>query len=198
MKLTYQLFNFYGIPVNFNLMFLILLFFIEPITVVCLFISILIHELAHAFIALKKNYFVSEVKIDVLYGFASMDISNIPERDSWKIALAGPISNLILSVIAVLIGSFYDFEFLSQLFVINILLFMFNILPIYPMDGGRILRDILFMKMSSRKLAKKISSIVSLIFSSLLLIWNIIDFSLIGLVFSSLFIYYSLKELEWL
>jgi stage IV sporulation protein FB len=75
---------------------------------------------------------------------------------------------------------------------------MFNILPIYPMDGGRILRDILFMKMSSRKLAKKISSIVSLIFSSLLLIWNIIDFSLIGLVFSSLFIYYSLKELEWL
>jgi len=198
MKLTYQLFNFYGIPVNFNLMFLILLFFIEPITVVCLFISILIHELAHAFIALQKNYFVSEVKIDVLYGFASMDISNIPERDSWKIALAGPISNLILSVIAVLIGSFYDFEFLSQLFVINILLFMFNILPIYPMDGGRILRDILFMKMSSRKLAKKISSIVSLIFSSLLLIWNIIDFSLIGLVFSSLFIYYSLKELEWL
>jgi Zn-dependent protease len=198
MKLTYQLFNFYGIPVNFNLMFLILLFFIEPITVVCLFISILIHELAHAFIALQKNYFVSEVKIDVLYGFASMDISNIPERDSWKIALAGPISNLILSVIAVLIGSFYDFEFLSQLFVINILLFMFNILPIYPMDGGRILRDILFMKMSSRKLAKKISSIVSLIFSSLLLIWYIIDFSLIGLVFSSLFIYYSLKELEWL
>jgi len=198
MKLTYQLFNFYGIPVNFNLMFLILLFFIEPITVVCLFISILIHELAHAFIALQKNYFVSEVKIDVLYGFASMDISNIPERDSWKIALAGPVSNLILSVIAVLIGSFYDFEFLSQLFVINILLFMFNILPIYPMDGGRILRDILFMKMSSRKLAKKISSIVSLIFSSLLLIWNIIDFSLIGLVFSSLFIYYSLKELEWL
>ncbi len=198
MKLTYQLFNFYGIPVNFNLMFLILLFFIEPITVVCLFISILIHELAHAFIALQKNYFVSEVKIDVLYGFASMDISNIPERDSWKIALAGPISNLILSVIAVLIGSFYDFEFLSQLFVINILLFMFNILPIYPMDGGRILRDILFMKMSSRKLAKKISSIVSLIFSSLLLIWHIIDFSLIGLVFSSLFIYYSLKELEWL
>jgi Zn-dependent protease len=179
-------------------MFLILLFFIEPITVVCLFISILIHELAHAFIALQKNYFVSEVKIDVLYGFASMDISNIPERDSWKIALAGPISNLILSVIAVLIGSFYDFEFLSQLFVINILLFMFNILPIYPMDGGRILRDILFMKMSSRKLAKKISSIVSLIFSSLLLIWYIIDFSLIGLVFSSLFIYYSLKELEWL
>lgn len=198
MKLTYQLFNFYGIPVNFNLMFLILLFFIEPITVVCLFISILIHELAHAFVALKKNYFVSEVKIDVLYGFASMDISNIPERDSWKIALAGPISNLILSVIAVLIGSFYDYEFLSQLFVINILLFMFNILPIYPMDGGRILRDILFMKMSSRKSAKKISSIVSLIFSSLLLIWNIIDFSLIGLVFSSLFIYYSLKELEWL
>ena len=198
MKLTYQLFNFYGIPVNFNLMFLILLFFIEPITVICLFISILIHELAHAFVALKKNYFVSEVKIDVLYGFASMDISNIPERDSWKIALAGPISNLILSVIAVLIGSFYDYEFLSQLFVINILLFMFNILPIYPMDGGRILRDILFMKMSSRKSAKKISSIVSLIFSSLLLIWNIIDFSLIGLVFSSLFIYYSLKELEWL
>ena len=198
MKLTYQLFNFYGIPVNFNLMFLILLFFIEPITVICLFISILIHELAHAFVALKKNYFVSEVKIDVLYGFASMDISNIPERDSWKIALAGPVSNLILSVIAVLIGSFYDYEFLSQLFVINILLFMFNILPIYPMDGGRILRDILFMKMSSRKSAKKISSIVSLIFSSLLLIWNIIDFSLIGLVFSSLFIYYSLKELEWL
>lgn len=198
MKLTYQLFNFYGIPVNFNLMFLILFLFIEPITVVCLFISILIHELAHAFVALKKNYFVSEVKIDVLYGFASMDISNIPERDSWKIALAGPISNLILSVIAVLIGSFYDYEFLSQLFVINILLFMFNILPIYPMDGGRILRDILFMKMSSRKSAKKISSIVSLIFSSLLLIWNIIDFSLIGLVFSSLFIYYSLKELEWL
>lgn len=64
------------------------------------------------------------------------------------------------------------------------------------MDGGRILKDFLFIKMNNRKLAKKISGSVSLVFSLGLLIYSSITFSLVLIILSLLFIYLSLKEVD--
>ena len=65
------------------------------------------------------------------------------------------------------------------------------------MDGGRLLKDFLFLKMkSNRRLAKKIAGGISLCFSTLLLVYSILTFSIIMMLFSTLFIYYALIELE--
>ena len=76
-------------------------------------------------------------------------------------------------------------------------MFIFNILPIYPMDGGRLLKDFLFIKMKgNRRLAKKISGYVSLTFSVALLLYSISIMAFLLILFSALFIYTSLVEVE--
>jgi len=89
--------------------------------------------------------------------------------------------------------------FLTEMIVVNVVLFIFNILPIYPMDGGRIFRSLLMMKMpSNRRLAKKISDWTSLVFSVALLAYCIYTSSLMLGIFSLLFIYFALKELKFI
>jgi hypothetical protein len=70
---------------------------LPPIAVVAVFTSVLIHELAHAWMANRKGYQVYGVSIDILSGAASID-SNMHDRDSIPIVAAGPISTLMLCV----------------------------------------------------------------------------------------------------
>lgn len=200
MKTSFKLFNFVGAPVEFSVWFLLLFLWLPISMVVAVFVSVLIHEMAHAYVANRRGWRVYGIKVDLFTGSASVD-TNIPERDSIPVVAAGPLSNLILMIfcIPILIAGepvpLVD-KFLVDLAVVNLFMFIFNILPIYPMDGGRLLKDFLFLKMRKRSLAKKIAGGVSLTFSVFLLMVSIYIFAPIMLIFSLLFIYMALVELE--
>ncbi len=202
MKTSFKLFNFADAPVELSIWFFILFLWLPFTFVIAIFVSVLIHELAHAFVARRLGWSVYKIEVGLFTGSASVD-TNIPERDSIPVVAAGPLSNLILAIVSIPIYSalsgvnpFLD-RLLNDLFVVNIFMFIFNILPIYPMDGGRLLKDFLFLKMrNNRILAKKISGSVSLIFSLGLLTLSIVFFAPITILFSLLFIYFSLVELE--
>jgi len=200
MPLSFKLFNFQGSPVYLKLWFFLLLIFLSPLQVFIIFLSILTHEIAHALMANLKGYKVYNIYIDMLNGAAEMDLNNIPERDSIPIILAGPVSNLILSICSfTLLLVFPSSQFLLSFLIINFVLFAFNILPIYPMDGGRILRDYLTMKMrSNRYKAKMISASISLIFSLALFAFSIYSFNMFSIIFSLVFIYFAIKDLGWI
>jgi Zn-dependent protease len=167
--------------------------------VAAIFLSILVHELAHAFVANRLGYNVRQIYIDLFYGAAEIDLDHCPERDSIQIVGAGPISNLLLAVASFGLYAGTGIPFLTEMIVVNVVLFIFNILPIYPMDGGRILRSFLMMKMpSNRRQAKKISDWVSLVFSIALLGYCISTSAWIMAIFSLLFIYFALKELKFI
>ena len=91
-------------------------------------------------------------------------------------------------------------QFITDFMNINLFLFIFNILPIYPMDGGVILKDFLVLKSRalniSRLEANKISAIVSLIFSILLVIYSIVSGYLIIGIFAGFFVYQSYMTLD--
>jgi stage IV sporulation protein FB len=156
--------------------------------------------LAHAFVANLFGYRVNQIYIDLFYGAAEVDLNNCPERDIIPIVAAGPLSNLFLfGLTMVTISSFPGVEFLVNLAAVNLILFIFNIIPIYPMDGGRLFRAFLMMKMpSNRWKAKRISDWTSLVFCFLLLTYSISTSAWIMVIFSLLFIYYTLKELNYL
>lgn len=207
MKTSFRLFNFLGAPVELSLWFFILFLMITPSMVLSIFISVLIHEMAHAWVAHRKGYKIDGINLNILYGTASIrNMQNINSKDSISIVFAGPLSNLILASIALLINISLNMSglyltnildsFLVNLIIVNVILFIFNILPIYPLDGGRILRDFLNLRLSDKKLVTKISASVSLLFSILLLIYSFYDFSFLLILFSALFIYNSLKELD--
>jgi Zn-dependent protease len=165
--------------------------------VVAIFLSVLVHELAHAFVANRLGYNVRQIYIDLFYGAAEIDLDHCPERDAIQIIGAGPISNLLLAIVSFGLYAGTGIPFLTEMIVVNVVLFIFNILPIYPMDGGRIFRSFLMMKMSSnRRLAKKISDWTSLVFSIALLGYCIFTSNIMLGIFSLLFIYFALKELK--
>jgi Zn-dependent protease len=202
MKTSFKLFDFVGAPVELSLWFFILFLWMPVSWVIAIFVSVLIHEMAHAYVADRRGWRVFGIKVDLFTGSAAVD-TNIPEKDAIPVVAAGPLSNLILAILCI---PFYSFlvninpvfdGFMENLFVINIFMFIFNILPIYPMDGGRLLKDFLFIKMKgNRRLAKKISGYVSLTFSVALLLYSISIMAFLLILFSALFIYTSLVEVE--
>lgn len=199
MKLELKMFTFQGSPVYFKLWFLLLFAWLTPSMVVAIFLSVLVHELAHAGVANRLGYNVRQIYIDLFYGAAEIDLDHCPERDSIQIVAAGPISNLLLAIISFGLYAGTGIPFLVEMIIINAVLFIFNILPIYPMDGGRILRSFLMMKMSSnRRLAKQISDWISLVFSVALLGYCIFTSNIMLGIFSLLFIYFALKELKFI
>ena len=164
MDKQFKLFNFQGTPVTVSIWFLLLL----PLTgfninlFVSAFIAVLVHEMAHAFVANRYNYRVYGINVGLFSGSASID-SNMAQRDSIPITAAGPISNLLLFAIATFAQYFVVNDFITMFASINLILFIFNILPIYPMDGGHILKDFLMLNMRDRWKGARIAAIVSLV-----------------------------------
>jgi Zn-dependent protease len=204
MKTSFKLFDFAGAPVNISLWFFLLFLFVPFSYVIAIFISVLIHELAHAYVANRRGWQVYEIRVDLFTGSASVD-TNITERDSIPVVAAGPLSNLGLAVLSLFLYAIFGQsnplfgDFMNYFFIVNVLMFIFNILPIYPMDGGRLLKDFLFLKMrNNRRLAKKIAGGVSLVFATALLVYSISISASIISIFSVLFIYTALVELGFI
>lgn len=201
-NLTFKLFNFLGAPVKLNLLFLIL-FAIMPISyAISIFIAVMIHEMAHAFVAHKKGYNVYGIEIGLFSGAASMD-SNMHPSDSIPITAAGPLSNLLLMCLSYPLASIIDQPYLIHFAYVNLFLFVFNVLPIYPMDGGQIIRDFLMTKGRKlfgidRRKGFTISTWISLVTSILLVAVSMILGYLFMAIFGGYFGYLALKDLGYI
>lgn len=138
------------------------------ILIVCLILSIGIHEFAHAFTAYKLGDVTPKnqgrvtlnpfAHIDplglllvVIAGFGwgkpvEFDIYNLrnPKRDVLLIALAGPLSNILLAFVLHVFSVFYGINpIINQLLMMNLVLAVFNLIPIAPLDGFNIVTGLL-------------------------------------------------------
>ena len=142
----------FGIPIRVHILLVILLpvlatlysdnFVFGLLLVVGVFTSVALHELGHSVVAMRKGCYVKEIVLSPIGGVAKM--SNIPSKpmDEFLIAIAGPAVSLALG----LLGIFSISQLFFLLGVINLMLFGFNLLPCFPMDGGRVLRVFLAHK----------------------------------------------------
>lgn len=193
-NLTFKLFNFVGAPVKFSLTFLFLFLFLPVDMTISAFIAILVHEMAHAYVANYKGYRINGIDIGLMMGSASYS-GSIHERDCIPITAAGPLSNLALYLIGLALSFFVEHTYLDNFMWVNLFLFVFNILPITPMDGGLILKNSLIRIINNRRKARIITSKVSLITSILVMIVAI-DFGYyIACLFMLVFIYLALVDL---
>jgi Zn-dependent protease/CBS domain-containing protein len=134
-----------------------------------LFISVLIHELAHSLVARSRGLPVSGITLFIFGG-----VSNLQEEPSkasveFSMAIVGPLTSLILA--GIFWGLLYTLSsratplgaVLYYLAFINALLAAFNILPGFPLDGGRVLRSILWGTMKDLAKATNIAAITGYI-----------------------------------
>ena len=136
------------IEIHWTLLLLLLLCLLSvevAILVLLLFACVLVHELAHSLVAIRNKIKVKEIVLNIIGGASLIDTNGIDPEVEFRISIVGPLMSLFLGGIAgigVLFTGISPATFVIQfLFEINILLGVFNILPAFPMDGGRVLRS---------------------------------------------------------
>ncbi len=146
----------------------------ELLMVLLVFTCVLLHEFGHALMAQRYQVRTRDITLLPLGGVARLE--RMPEKPVQEllVALAGPLVNLIIIVLLlpfILFGKGWpmavDLEFvetnglLVNLMMVNISLLVFNLLPAFPMDGGRVLRSVLAMKLK-RELATRIAAYIGM------------------------------------
>ena len=130
-------------------------------------LALSLHELAHMFVATRRGYSIKEFKIN-MFGVAIELNEQIDDKDSFAINIAGPVCNLILCVACVALYWLIpaSFQILNKFCVSNLILAVFNLLPVYPLDGGKVFSSLMSNKRYKvfNKAVKIILTIISLIF----------------------------------
>ncbi|MDH4090900.1 MAG: site-2 protease family protein [Cyclobacteriaceae bacterium] len=197
MKGSFKLGNIAGIGIFIHWTFSILIAFIifsnyrqgqsaiqilwSVLFVISIFITVFLHELGHALAAKRYNINTKDITLLPIGGLARLE--RIPEKPSEElvVAIAGPTVNIALAAITGLLISVPDTEsmtlqltasvnssnFFLNFLVVNIWLALFNLIPAFPMDGGRVLRAILSMNMDRRRatnIAAKIGQVLAMVF----------------------------------
>ena len=155
---------------SFFLLGILMIFFGKIQTFLLALASVLLHEMGHSLVGRKLGYKLNIITLLPYGAMLSGKDAPFSESDEIKIAVAGPFVNAILILLfGMLWWIFPIIRNLTQDFVIaNIYTLIFNILPVYPLDGGRILKATLSKRMGQVK-AKKITKhfgyvVISIIF----------------------------------
>ena len=152
------------------------------ISSVLLFATVLMHELSHSVVANINGLNIRRIKLFIFGGVAQLDREPPSPRIEFDVAIAGPICSFILHFIfkataggisAVFLGRGQNpvVVILMYLSFINMFLAIINLIPAYPLDGGRILRAFLWARTKSLRRATAIASNVGKLFA-LFLIFN--------------------------
>lgn len=197
-----RLFNVGGTAVRIHLTFFLLLAWIAAIHwmrggaaaavdgvvfITLLFVCVLLHEFGHVFAARRYGIGTSDVTLLPIGGLASLE--RMPEKPSQEIfvALAGPAVNLVIAlVLVVVLGARFDLTQMAQLqeatttlagrvAAANVALCVFNLIPAFPMDGGRVLRALLaipFGYTRATRVAATIGQALAFLFAFLGLMGN--------------------------
>lgn len=115
-------------------------YFAELLT---LFVIVLVHELGHVVVMRAFNWRVREVKLLPFGGVAEVeDAGSIPAKEEALVAIAGPLQNLWMGLLAWGCGQLglWDAEWAEYVWKANMMIGLFNLLPIYPLDGGKLLQ----------------------------------------------------------
>jgi Zn-dependent protease/CBS domain-containing protein len=166
--------------------------FLGVVAAVGLFLGVLLHELGHSMVALHYGYPIDSITLWILGGIAQF--TEQPERwqEEFNIAIAGPLVSIALGVLSYaalvgLSGSLDTVRFVvGYLALMNFALAAFNMLPGFPMDGGRVLRALLARNRPYAR-ATQIAAEVGKLFALVLALVGL--FANIFLLLIALFIY---------
>lgn len=203
---SFRIFRIAGIDINVHISWLIILVFLTfslatgwfPITYpgsstaiyyllgliasILLFASVLLHELAHSFVARSRGLHVRNIVLFIFGGVSNIEQEPQTPGVEFSMAFVGPLVSLLIGVVCY--GLFFLVRgthslfvpILSYLALMNIILGIFNLLPGFPLDGGRVLRSIIWKATGNFQTATNITTFVGQAFAYLIILWGIFLF----------------------
>lgn len=157
-------------------------FLLGFISALLLFVSVLLHELAHSFVARARGLPVHNIVLFIFGGVSNIEQEPQTPGTEFFMAFVGPLVSLLIGALSfglltLVRGSHSPIEpILSYLAVTNILLGIFNLLPGFPLDGGRVLRSIIWKATGNFQTATNISTFVGQAFAYLFILLGILQF----------------------
>jgi Zn-dependent protease/CBS domain-containing protein len=215
MKYSVKIGSVWGIPIELHITFILLMVAVFVLSypqlylfllIMFLFVFVVVHELAHSVVA--RHYKIKVRKI-VLYPIGGVsEIEEIPEKPSieWRMAIAGPLTSFAIGGVLLALGQIVLIEepaasltpslqtagsLMLDLAVLNLLLGAFNLIPAFPMDGGRVFRAFLAERMKFSD-ATKYAAFIGRFFGILMVMVGI--FYNFWLIIIGVFIYIGASE----
>jgi Zn-dependent protease/CBS domain-containing protein len=215
MRYSFKIGSAWGIPIELHITFILLMAavfvlfypdFYFFILILFLFVFVVFHELAHSVVA--RHYGIKVRKI-ILYPLGGVsEIEEVPENPSieWRLAIAGPLTSFVIGGILLGISQFIPVavpsatlapsiatagSLILDLAVLNIILGAFNLIPAFPMDGGRVFRALLAERMKFSDATKYAAYIGRLFGIAMVVVGALYDF---WLILIGVFIYIGASE----
>src|SRR6185312_335841 len=162
-------------PVSITLAWLLAI-----VTTIGLFLSVLGHELSHALMGRAEGIEIEEIVLHPFGGLARL--RNEPEspRAEFRIAVAGPAASFLfaaVSFVLMLPAMMTGYTIVGGVLLLisagNLLLAIFNLFPGYPLDGGRVLRAILWRRTGDIREATRLAGICGMLIAAILIIFGV-------------------------
>ncbi len=156
--------------------------FMGLVAMALFFVSLVLHEFGHAIIAHLHNVKVSAITLFVFGGVAELESEPRSAKSEFWIAVAGPVVSLVLSlgfwiakeVVELIFVAPIVASVIGYLALINLVLAIFNLLPAFPLDGGRILRAAFWSRTNDLLLASRVASQSGKVLATLLIALGIL------------------------
>ncbi|HHY36312.1 MAG TPA: peptidase M50 [Firmicutes bacterium] len=196
----------FGVRILVNKFFLLLLFLYGLLglipQVLTVFAACFIHELAHVLVANSYGYRVKEIELLPFGGVArieDLDLAAFDPEVELNIALAGPLQNLILAGIGLVLRHFLVWQESLAVFFIycNLGMALLNLLPVLPLDGGRLCRAYLVRRLGYRQATERVAGwgrLVGILLLAIGLLGILFSWLSITVLFVALFIFWAARR----
>ncbi len=140
-----KIIDYRGINIRVNKLFILMMIFYGFANVLpqalIIFSVVLVHEMSHVLIAKHYNVKIGEVVLFPFGGVAKLDFLEVDSNEEISIAMAGPLTNFFLAGLGLAAQYYWNSDYWLPFFIrLNLIMGTFNLLPVLPLDGGRIFR----------------------------------------------------------
>lgn len=152
---------------------------VSLIAALLLFLAVLVHELAHSLVARARGLSVKNITLYIFGGVSNIQQEPQTPGVEFQMAFAGPLTSLLIGGVAYLLllalgkNTSPLAAILGYLAIMNVLLGIFNLIPGFPLDGGRVLRSIVWKVSGSLRTGTRVTTIVGEVVAYLLILLGI-------------------------
>ncbi len=143
-----------------------------------LFASVLVHELAHSFVAQARGLEARSITLFLFGGVSNLGSDSESPGTEFLVAIVGPLTSLVLAGVAfggaIIVANPYSRLVFGYLAVVNALVAAFNIIPGFPLDGGRVLRSVVWRVTNSLRRGTEIAAGVGQVIGFGLIAWGLV------------------------